>query len=1451
MAQAVNLTGTTHPALAFWHMYGLETSYDFGVVEISTDGGAFWNPTPLARYTGSRAAMVREQIDLTAFTGQANLKLRFRLETDSSVILDGWYVDDVRVAEVPAVATLSLAATPTPTSVSLSWTASAAANFASYRIYRSLTPNVDWHTASLVTEITTLSTVAYKDVTVSPKTPYYYRIMVLDSDGMHSLSAELAVNTPAGMDFPFFDNGEGGAGTWLATPPWGLSNEDAFSGTMAWSDSPGGDYTNGIASQALTLISGMVFSNRAVSPVLCFVQRFEFASGDSGNVEVSGNNGVDWTLLRSYTGISSNWGRQRVSLVSYTNSQALLVRFRLTSDSSGNANGWHLDDIAVGESPAVVQAPLLDQVTSTSIRVNWSPATNDLCTGYAVYRSTSTGVGLNSTLAAVVPSRSQVSLVDTNLALDTVYYYRVYSLSSLGLFSPDSDQESSARTLNNPTPIFQGFESGLAGWNVTGSWAITTNNPHSGSRCVTDSPGGLYDNSSDSTLLTAVNLVGTTNPVLRFWDRYQLGSGDWCRLEVSSDGSSWSYLYGLYTGEKTNWTEHVVDLTGYRGQPNVRIRFHFWSDSSGTGDGWHLDDIQVAEVGLKQYALPFFEGFERGLSNWFCANWGLETNQPYGGGYAVNDTPGLPMIPDGDLRMWLNGEMNLTNTVNPQLTYWVRGGLYYRSYFRVYASVDGGYDWTEIDGFNSDWSGGWQRRQVSLASFINRKVRLIFRTWSIYGSAPGNDLVLDNISVQDPVPAVSLLEGVPHLSSIDLNWSMSALGNRFRRYEVYRSTGAGVSLSSTLVGSFTNASTTSMTDTNLLVGSTYYYRVYAVDTNDTYMPSNERYATTVPQSFPVSDDMDTMASWTATGNWGVGTNAPLSGTGYLTESPVGDYPNSHDSYLMTSISLAGTTNPVLRFSDRYKLASGDWCRLEVSSDGSSWSYLYGLYTGENTNWTERAVDLTGYRGQSNVRVRFHFWSDGSGTQDGWAIDKFLVQDRPLRQVPFPFFDGFENGMSNWIGATWSLETNQPYAGAFSANDTPNLPMIPDGDLRMWLNGEMNLTNTVNPQLTYWVRGGLYYRSYFRVCVSEDGGYNWTEIDGFNSDWSGGWTKRQVSLAGYVNKKIRLIFRTWSIYGTTPGNDLVIDNIGIGEWTPSAPSLNAPAHLSVVGVNRPTLTVNNAVSFQGSPLSYRFEVYSDASLSNLASQVPVVAAGSGTTSWQVDVDLRNNTQYWWRSRASDGTNIGPWSGIYSFYVNETNNPPRPVVFALPAGRWIMADLSGVVAWYPTTDPDEGDWIRQYHLQVDNDPSFASPEIDQDGLAPAAAPASTNWIIAYAMNSLPGATNLVRDTIYYCRIRAKDSRYLYSSWSVSGTGGRSASFSFAPALHSPTITGFTPATDGSITLRWTGADAYVYVEYSPTLVPPNWQRVSEVINSTNTVLRVSPGGSAGFYRLIVAP
>ena len=110
------------------------------------------------------------------------------------------------------------------------------------------------------------------------------------------------------------------------------------------------------------------------------------------------------------------------------------------------------------------------------------------------------------------------------------------------------------------------------------------------------------------------------------------------------------------------------------------------------------------------------------------------------------------------------------------------------------------------------------------------------------------------------------------------------------------------------------------------------------------------------------------------------------------------------------------------------------------------------------------------------------------------------------------------------------------------------------------------------------------------------------------------------MSAYQTNNVRLRVTVYSHSSYNPIGDLCIDNFGLGEPEPGAPTLVTPLNLQSMPMLRPTLVVENAIDNQSDSLTYAFEVYDDAGLSNLVANVPVIASGSTQTQWTVDTDL---------------------------------------------------------------------------------------------------------------------------------------------------------------------------------------------------------------------------------------
>ncbi|HST03873.1 MAG TPA: S-layer homology domain-containing protein [Chloroflexia bacterium] len=136
--------GATSATLTFWHAYDMESTYDGGVLEVSTDGGTTWVDvltaggsfisggydatisssfgSPISgrqAWTGLFTTYRQVSVNLNSLIGQSNLKIRFREANDDSVSHVGWDIDDVLLniggtCETATPTNTSIPATDTP-----------------------------------------------------------------------------------------------------------------------------------------------------------------------------------------------------------------------------------------------------------------------------------------------------------------------------------------------------------------------------------------------------------------------------------------------------------------------------------------------------------------------------------------------------------------------------------------------------------------------------------------------------------------------------------------------------------------------------------------------------------------------------------------------------------------------------------------------------------------------------------------------------------------------------------------------------------------------------------------------------------------------------------------------------------------------------------------------------------------------------------------------------------------------------------------------------------------------------------------------------------------------------------------------------------------------------------------------------------------------------------------
>lgn len=180
-------------------------------------------------------------------------------------------------------------------------------------------------------------------------------------------------------------------------------------------------------------------------------------------------------------------------------------------------------------------------------------------------------------------------------------------------------------------------------------------------------------------------------------------------------------------------------------------------------------------------------------------------------------------------------------------------------------------------------------------------------------------------------------------------------------------------------------------------------------------------------------------------------------------------------------------------------------------------------------------------------------------------------------------------------------------------------------------------------------------------------------------------------------------------------------------TSPAPVAISPNSGQIVLTGRPTLLVTNSTDAEGDALHYDFEVYRDSALTSLADYITGVIEGSGQTIWKTDSLTAENLRHWWRARASDGYENGPWSEASPFWVDAFNEPPSALFLTSPGSGAVIFDSTPAFVWSAAQDPDPAA-SQTYTLTLATDPDFVfkseasgipNPSYDWPSVLPAGA------------------------------------------------------------------------------------------------------------------------------------
>ncbi|OMH38251.1 hypothetical protein BGP75_08355 [Motiliproteus sp. MSK22-1] len=153
--------------------------------------------------------------------------------------------------------------------------------------------------------------------------------------------------------------------------------------------------------------------------------------------------------------------------------------------------------------------------------------------------------------------------------------------------------------------------------------------------------------------------------------------------------------------------------------------------------------------------------------------------------------------------------------------------------------------------------------------------------------------------------------------------------------------------------------------------------------------------------------------------------------------------------------------------------------------------------------------------------------------------------------------------------------------------------------------------------------------------------------------------------------------------------------------PTIPTAINPGMDAVVLTLRPSFEVSPATDPDSvaESIQYQFELYADNSLSEESTD-PLsdsIASSQGTELvWNLDFDLDDNHDYYWRFRAIDDSGASSdWSELHHFRVNENGRDDPPTLsFVLPNQPIVVESPEVIIQWIDS-DPDSDASIDLYY------------------------------------------------------------------------------------------------------------------------------------------------------------
>ncbi len=142
------------------------------------------------------------------------------------------------------------------------------------------------------------------------------------------------------------DSAENGTGNWTFTGGWGTTTSQSFSPPTSFTESPTGNYGN-TQTRTMTLTNPINVSAFPVT-VLSYYVRHDIEPLDNAYIQISSNNGTNWTSVKYYYGQQLTWKQEVLDITDLVNSSAQMkIRFIIVTNRSVAADGIFIDNIKI------------------------------------------------------------------------------------------------------------------------------------------------------------------------------------------------------------------------------------------------------------------------------------------------------------------------------------------------------------------------------------------------------------------------------------------------------------------------------------------------------------------------------------------------------------------------------------------------------------------------------------------------------------------------------------------------------------------------------------------------------------------------------------------------------------------------------------------------------------------------------------------------------------------------------------------------------------------------------------------------------------------------------------------------------------------------------------------------------------------------------------------------